>query len=185
MINKKLFDNSNLQEDIEWGNVKLPGLSDEELYKKNWNMVDAQKAVHARPDYVHPKGMKGKIRSEETRKKTGESCSKSLKGKSKTEEHKLNLSKSKLGKPLGPMSDTHKLNLSNSLKNAPKIKILCPHCNTEQTLINFKRWHGDNCKLSPNGRSVLKYKCPHCNVEAVMANFKRWHGDNCKNKKIT
>ena len=34
-----MWDNKNLQEDIEWGNVKLPGLSDEELFGKSWNHV--------------------------------------------------------------------------------------------------------------------------------------------------
>ena len=27
----------------EWGNIELPGLSDEELHSKNWNKVDANR----------------------------------------------------------------------------------------------------------------------------------------------
>jgi hypothetical protein len=32
-----MWDNSNMQEDIHWGNIPVGNLSDEELYKKNWN----------------------------------------------------------------------------------------------------------------------------------------------------
>lgn len=37
----KMWDNSNLQEEIVWGNIQLPGLSDEELLNTNWNHKDA------------------------------------------------------------------------------------------------------------------------------------------------
>jgi DNA repair ATPase RecN len=40
-----MWDNSNIQEGIEWGNVELPGLTDEELYKKNWNLITANREV--------------------------------------------------------------------------------------------------------------------------------------------
>ena len=45
----KMWDNSNLQQDIQWGNIELPGLSDEELYNKNWNHIDAAKSRMANP----------------------------------------------------------------------------------------------------------------------------------------
>lgn len=34
-----IFDNTNLQNDESWGNIELPGLSDEELHSKNWNLT--------------------------------------------------------------------------------------------------------------------------------------------------
>lgn len=37
MSKKKLWDNSSLQQDIEWGNQTLDGITDEELYNTNWN----------------------------------------------------------------------------------------------------------------------------------------------------
>lgn len=43
----KMWDNSNLQEEIVWGNVQLPGLSDEELYKKNWNKARDQNKLRS------------------------------------------------------------------------------------------------------------------------------------------
>ena len=33
-----MFDNSNIQDGIEWGNIELPGLSDEKLHSTNWNL---------------------------------------------------------------------------------------------------------------------------------------------------
>jgi len=38
MTKKKFWDNSSLQEEIVWGNIQLPGLTDEELYSTNWNL---------------------------------------------------------------------------------------------------------------------------------------------------
>lgn len=32
----KMWDNSNMQEDLEWGNIELPGCPDEVLLTKNW-----------------------------------------------------------------------------------------------------------------------------------------------------
>ena len=34
-----IFDNTNLQDVESWGNVELPGLTDEELHSKNWNRI--------------------------------------------------------------------------------------------------------------------------------------------------
>jgi hypothetical protein len=45
----KMWDNSNLQEDIVWGNIELPGVSDETLLTTNWNYVDAAKSRMANP----------------------------------------------------------------------------------------------------------------------------------------
>jgi hypothetical protein len=38
--------------DQEWGNISLPGLSDEELYSKNWNKVAAGKENAANPKFM-------------------------------------------------------------------------------------------------------------------------------------
>ena len=39
MTKKDLFDTSKLQ-NVEWGNIELPGLTDEELHNTNWNHID-------------------------------------------------------------------------------------------------------------------------------------------------
>lgn len=45
-----MWDNSNLQDDIQWGNIELPGLSDQELLTKNWNIVDNNKRTWKDPN---------------------------------------------------------------------------------------------------------------------------------------
>lgn len=37
--------------DVEWGNIELPGLSDEELFRRNWNRVAAMREKHQDSDY--------------------------------------------------------------------------------------------------------------------------------------
>lgn len=36
----------------EWGNIELPGLSDEELFKKNWNYVAANREKANDPNFI-------------------------------------------------------------------------------------------------------------------------------------
>jgi len=46
-----------------------------------------------------------------------------------------------------PKSIEHKVSMSISRKDKPKVKLECPYCNKiigGQS--NFNRWHGDNCK---------------------------------------
>ena len=38
-----IFDNTNLQDVESWGNVELPGLTDQELHSKNWNHISAMR----------------------------------------------------------------------------------------------------------------------------------------------
>lgn len=89
-------------------------------------------------------------------------CPPSHLGKSKSESHKLKISESNKGKHQSltgiPKSDQHKLNmrrkhgpnpkLSEARKNAPKFE--CKYCKKFTDAPNFKRWHGDNCKLFCN-----------------------------------
>ena len=45
------------------------------------------------------------------------------------------------------MNEEHIRNLKCHENN--KIQITCPHCNKVGQLPNMKRWHFDNCKISP------------------------------------
>lgn len=75
-----------------------------------------------------------------------------------SDKHKTNLSKSLKGKPThnkgkkckpsGPCSETRKKAISESRKLTPKLT--CKYCNKQCDGGNFKRFHGDNCKLNPN-----------------------------------
>lgn len=44
-----MWDNSNMQEDIEWGNIPVGNMTDEELYKKHWNKVEGRRNALANP----------------------------------------------------------------------------------------------------------------------------------------
>jgi hypothetical protein len=56
--------------------------------------------------------------------------------------------KGKKGKPTGPCTEERKTAISKSRNLTPKIT--CEHCNKQCDGGNFKRFHGDNCKLNPN-----------------------------------
>jgi hypothetical protein len=82
--------------------------------------------------------------------------SKSLKGKSKSEQHRLKL-------------------LEN-FKN--RDDITCEHCGVTCNNLNFYKYHGDNCKII-KPRAI--HTCEHCSFETTSElNYKRWHGVNCK-----
>lgn len=56
--------------------------------------------------------------------------------------------KGKSCKSTGPCTEERKLSISKSRKLTPKIT--CEHCHKQCDGGNFKRFHGDNCKLNPN-----------------------------------
>lgn len=63
--------------------------------------------------------------------------------------------KGKKSKSTGPCSESRKLAISNARKLTPKIT--CLHCNKEFDGGNFKRFHGENCKLNPKiNPNILK-----------------------------
>ncbi len=43
-------------------------------------------------------------------------------------------------------SEETKAKMSAWQKGVPKPKYACEHCGKEASLLNYKRWHGDNCK---------------------------------------
>lgn len=56
--------------------------------------------------------------------------------------------KGKKAKPTGPCTEERKISISESRKLTPKLT--CEHCGKQCDGGNFKRFHGDNCKLNPN-----------------------------------
>jgi hypothetical protein len=65
--------------------------------------------------------------------------------------------KGKISKKTGPCSDSRKKSISESRKLTPKST--CEHCGKQCDGGNFKRFHGDNCKLNPNiNYNVLKQR---------------------------
>lgn len=50
-MTKKLFDNSNLQQEIEWGNIPVGNMTDEELHGTNWNHLTAMQDLAKSPEW--------------------------------------------------------------------------------------------------------------------------------------
>jgi hypothetical protein len=115
-------------------------------------------------DYVAWKALTGQIDSDEIRKLI---ISYTLKGKTKSNEHKKKLSEAAKKRKASPetrkkMSETRKgrkitwdLNAntpelkkqkSEKMKGIPKPKVVCPHCNKSGGAPQMNRWHFDNCK---------------------------------------
>lgn len=106
------------------------------------------------------KGKKGRTHSDETKQKLREhnlgkivgplseehkrKISKSLKGKERSKEHCEKISKSLKGRKPGVLE---RENYLEAMKNG---ETTCPHCNVRTNKGNYKRWHGDNCKLAIN-----------------------------------
>ena len=63
-MKKNLFDNSNLQEPIEWGNIPVGGMTDEELHSTNWNYIDAARERNNCPSTQEKYRAEGKRKSQ-------------------------------------------------------------------------------------------------------------------------
>lgn len=81
----------------------------------------------------------GPMNEEQKRK-----ISNSLKGRERSKEHRENLSKALKGRtPSASERESY-------LKAMEAGKTTCPHCGKTTTKGNYRRWHGDNCKLAIN-----------------------------------
>ena len=101
-----------------WGNIELPGLSDEELFKKNWNRIGGvQEAFKKKSaEFFVERGKKisnSKLvndhptRGKKLPKDWTDSMSKSLKGHKKSDTSKMNKKNKKpLMTPDGPFDST-------------------------------------------------------------------------------
>jgi len=125
-----------------------------------------------RKEYINT--IKGKPKTAEHRAKLGQYT--------RTEEHRKFISdmrKNQIGKHTH--SEETKKRMSLWQQGVPKPKITCEHCGKESNLMNYKKWHGDNCKLVKE-RTIPKVTCEHCNKSVDYANYSQWHGDKCKHR---
>ena len=80
-------------------------------------------------------------------------------------------------------------------KHTSQLKKVCEYCNKLVGLMNFKKWHGDQCLLNPDNSEVIrtssftfnnpsleKKTCEYCFKLVGKGNYARWHGDNCRFK---
>ena len=69
----------------------------------------------------------------------------------RTDEHRQRISDSRKAQTgLQKRSDETKEKMSAWQKGIPKPTTLCTHCGKETSILNHKRWHGDNCKEQLN-----------------------------------
>ena len=85
------------------------------------------------------KGVKRKPRTKEHSAKLGQYT--------RTDEHRKSISEMRKAQTgLHKRSEETKSKMSAWQKGVPKPKVACEHCGKEASLMNYKRWHGDNCK---------------------------------------
>ena len=150
MPNKKFWDNSNLQQDIVWGNQPVYGLTDEELYSTNWNLkkttADKEKArerslaILKDPNW-QLKNQQGQIQRANTNwsdKLLGNKNSlgkQNRKGKINSKESNDRRSATQMGRKIP------------SITGVPKPKVVCPHCGKEGGRPQMIQFHFDKCKF--------------------------------------
>jgi len=49
-----------------------------------------------------------------------------------------------------PKSESHKISMKIAAQNRAKQKITCEYCNKSMNDLNYKKWHGVNCKENDN-----------------------------------
>lgn len=121
--------------------------------------------------------LKGKVCSEETKKKIGLANSKNT---GRTPWNK--------GISAGPLSKEHKLKISSSLKGIKKSEETKINMKSAQSLRSKDSYAQPGWKHSEDAREKIKEYarnrprliCPHCGKEGAIPGMKRYHFDNCK-----
>ncbi len=161
------------KKNIEWGKLNLKGLSEDNLNvynTKHLAAIENGKNVYANKtkeeiEIVNKKkseSHQGLKESLETRIKK----SNALKNKPKSKEHRRKLSIARTGfkeseetirakslrskgkkNPMFGKNHTKSTRKLISQNHASKVMLKCPHCQKECGANNYKRYHGDNCKI--------------------------------------
>ena len=61
------------------------------------------------------------------------------------------------GRVTGPKNKTNGVlqKATEAIKLTLNIEHTCPHCNKTLSGLNYRRWHGDNCKHNPNKNKII------------------------------
>ena len=116
----------------------------EDLYPYEQILLD----LHVGKDYCYNTAkdakapFKGRLHTEETRKKISEAIS----GRVLSKEHKEKMSIARKGKTL---SDEHKAKMSKTRTGKKQPLVTCPHCDKTGGASGMTRYHFDMCKLKP------------------------------------
>jgi hypothetical protein len=151
MPNKKFWDNSSLQQDIEWGNQTLPGITDEELYNTNWNL----KKTASQKQQAQERSLELK---DDIEWQTKQAQAQEKRAKSGWES-KMVGNKNGAGKRKTKIVQPEHANQSRSkalvgierpnLRGVPKPKLTCPHCGKVGGKPQMIQYHFDKCKHKP------------------------------------
>jgi hypothetical protein len=154
-----------------------------EIYPKNLKLKLAVKMMSIKSHNQEREKIKsGKI-FERIKKEAAQAHSEVLSGVKKkpfTQEHKDNISKSKLGKP-GPnkgkiFTEEHKKNIGLASKG---------RIDGDKNPMKRKEVVDKHPSLfsGENNPNKVKIECPHCGIVSGKGNYSKWHGDKCKYKK--
>lgn len=152
---------SNMSEaEIKERNLKQTGRTLSSEHKAKLSLAGIGRPVSEETRMKMSISNKGRVVSEETKAKLSEKSKGNQHGLGHrdTEETRKKKSLSRIGKKSSletckKIGDAHRgkfvseesrKNMSIGQKN--KAKILCEHCNKEYDTLNFKKWHGNNCK---------------------------------------
>jgi len=136
-------------DDQEWGNIQLPGLSDEKLHSTNWNLVKTEQ------EKEHLRAMANKQWEDEQSRQRAQAAQERRKLSGWNEKMKGNTNGSGArSKPLPKQTAESNARRSAtlmgrvipSITGVPKPKETCPHCGKIGGRPQMLQYHFDRCK---------------------------------------
>ena len=136
-------------DDEQWGNIQLPGLSDEKLHSRNWNLAKTEQ------EKEHLRAMANKQWEDQQSRRRAQDAQERRKSSGWNEKMKGNTNAQGNKNRLG-MTNSIESNIKRSEKlmgrkipsitGVPKEIVNCPHCNKSGGRPQMYQWHFDRCK---------------------------------------
>ena len=129
-----------------WGMANLKNSYQGERYKVNSTTYGRLRSEYKK-DPAATEKMRAKLKGRKQPPRTPEHSAK-LGRYIRTAEQRQRVSESRKSQVgLQKRNEETKAKMSAWQKGIPKPKIPCEHCGKEASLMNHKKWHGDNCKF--------------------------------------
>lgn len=182
-----------MENDKKWGNIELPGLSDDILLSPNLNKILANRAKAKDPTYNLRRS--NKLLGRKFAPTTLDKMSSSAANRTASDTTKKKISKSLMGRPVSE-NTRRKLSVANSnmtleqreklskiAKKRPprtkeqreKLSKSCKGIAKPKSAEHLKNW-SESAKKRP------RLTCNHCGKIGEKNSMMRWHFDNCKKK---